>query len=161
MKRRPNLCLDLLIGVVLLLPAPLANAAGWWRRPVWGAEVRVFAVDPFAPATLYCGTSRGNFHGSTDGGGSWTPLRQGAAFPGYIATGLIADPEVPGRVWATLAGQFQGGLIARSDDRGANWTVLSKWKVSVATRALALAPGNPLFPSDVRHRDVPLSHQRR
>ena len=143
MKRRPNLCLDLLIAVVLLLATARSEAAGWWRLPVWGAEVRVFAVDPFAPGTVYCGTSRGNFYGSTDGSSTWTPLRQGAAFPGYIATGLIADPEVPGRLWATLAGQYQGGLVARSDDRGANWMVLSRWKVSVATRALALAPGAP------------------
>ena len=140
----------LLTATLLALAASRAEAAGWWRLPVWGAEVRVFALDPFAPGSLFCGTSRGNFYGSTDGGSSWTPLRQGAAFPGYFATGLIADPEVPGRLWASLAGQYQGGLVARTDDRGASWTVLSVWKVSVATRALALAPapgtpGQPLL----------------
>jgi len=141
---RPNLGVALLVaaGPFLVFTAQ-SRAASWWRLPVWGAEVRVFAVDPFATGTLYCGTSRGNFYGSTDGGGSWTPLRQGSAFPGYIATGLVADPAVAGRLWATLAGQYQGGLIARSDDRGTNWTVLSRWKVSVATRALAFAPGDP------------------
>lgn len=149
-RRRKSLSCLITLGL-LLLAAARAEAAGWWRLPVWGAEVHVFALDPFAPGSLYCGTSRGNFYGSIDGGASWTPLRQGAAFPGYIATGLIADPEVPGRLWASLAGQYQGGLVARSDDRGANWTVLSVWKVSVATRALALAPnagtaeGSPLL----------------
>jgi photosystem II stability/assembly factor-like uncharacterized protein len=138
LRRKSLSCL--LSAVFALLAASRADAAGWWRLPVWGAEVRVFALDPFAPGSLFCGTSRGNFYGSTDGGSSWTPLRQGAAFPGYIATGLIADPVVPGRLWASLAGQYQGGLVARSDDRGANWTLLSVWKVSVATRALALAP---------------------
>ncbi len=141
MNRLPKAFSCLLAFALLTLGSSRADAAGWWRLPVWGAEVRVFALDPFAPGSLFCGTSRGNFYGSTDGGSSWTALRQGAAFPGHIATGLIADPEVPGRLWASLAGQYQGGLVARSDDRGANWTVLSVWKISVATRALALAPG--------------------
>ena len=133
-----------LAAVILLVLAsagPLA-AATWWRLPVWGAEVRTFVVDPFR-GSLYCGTSRGNFYGSGDGGATWEPLRQGPAFPGYIVTGLVADPRVPDRLWATLAGQYAGGLVARSDDRGANWTVLAQWKTSVATRALALAPGDP------------------
>ena len=143
MNRRRARLLSLATGlglVFLMGTAPGLDAATWWRLPVWGAEVRVFAVDPFERDSLYCGTSRGNFYGSKDAGASWTPLRQGSAFPGYVATGLIADPDVPGRLWASLAGQYQGGLVARSDDRGENWTVLARWKISVATRALALAP---------------------
>jgi photosystem II stability/assembly factor-like uncharacterized protein len=132
-----------LLFVALALCAGRAQAANWWRLPLWGAEVKVFAVDPFEANRLYCGTSRGNFYGSTDGGATWNPLRQGAAFPGYIATGLIADPTTPGRLWASLAGQYQGGLVVMSDDTGATWTVLARWRTSVATRALALAPGEP------------------
>jgi photosystem II stability/assembly factor-like uncharacterized protein len=136
-----SLALRLGLGLCALMGiAPRVDAATWWRLPVWGAEVRVFAVDPFEKDTLYCGTSRGNFYGSKDAGASWTQLRQGAAFPGFVATGLVADPEVPGRLWASLAGQYQGGLVARSDDAGENWTILARWKISVATRALALAP---------------------
>lgn len=132
------------VAVLLLsffFPA-VASAATWWRLPVWGAEVRVFAVDPFQAGAVYCGTSRGNFYGSTDGGATWAPLRQGPAFPGYVATGLVADPRVPGRLWASLAGQYAGGLVVKSDDRGAEWTVLARWKQSVATRALAVSPGD-------------------
>jgi photosystem II stability/assembly factor-like uncharacterized protein len=130
----------LALALTLLAGARL-RAASWWRLPLWGAEVKVFAVDPFEANHVYCGTSRGNFYGSTDGGATWTPLRQGAAFPGFIATGLIADPTAPGRLWASLAGQYQGGLVVRSDDRGANWMVLARWRSSVATRALAMVPG--------------------
>jgi photosystem II stability/assembly factor-like uncharacterized protein len=126
----------------LLLSTPL-GAATWWRLPVWGAEIRVFAVDPFEAGRVYSGTSRGNFYGSTDGGASWSPLRQGSAFPGYLVTGLVADPSVRGRLWASLAGQYAGGLVARSDDRGADWTVLARWNQSIATRALAVFPGDP------------------
>jgi photosystem II stability/assembly factor-like uncharacterized protein len=124
------------------IAAPAA-AATWWRLPIWGADVHVFATDPFAAGSLYCGTSRGNFYGSTDGGASWTPLRQGPAFPGYVVTGLVADPKAPGRLWASLAGQYAGGLVVRSDDRGVNWTILAKWKDNVATRALAVVSGDP------------------
>jgi photosystem II stability/assembly factor-like uncharacterized protein len=130
----------LLLCFALLFFGGRAGASSWWRLPLWGAEVKVFAIDPFERNHLYCGTSRGNFYGSKDGGASWAALRQGAAFPGYIATGLIADPDVPGRLWASLAGQYQGGLVVRSDDGGAGWTILARWKSSVATRALAIAP---------------------
>ncbi|HJW15122.1 MAG TPA: hypothetical protein VJ776_10520 [Thermoanaerobaculia bacterium] len=130
-------------AAVLIAAASSAAAATWWRLPIWGADVRVFASDPFRPGAVFCGTARGNFYGSTDGGASWAPLRQGPAFPGYVATALIADGRTPGRLWAALAGQYAGGLVVRSDNRGADWTILARWNETVATRALALAPGEP------------------
>jgi photosystem II stability/assembly factor-like uncharacterized protein len=128
-----------LAGGILLSIVLAASAAGatWWRLPVWGAEVRVLTADPFESTTVYCGTSRGNFYGSTDGGASWKPLRSGPAFPGYLVTGLVADRQTPKRLWASLAGQYAGGLVVKSDDGGGNWTVLAIWKTVVATRALA------------------------
>jgi photosystem II stability/assembly factor-like uncharacterized protein len=126
---------------ILAVSATSAFGASWWRLPVWGAEVRVFAVDPFERGRVYCGTSRGNFYGSTDGGATWTPLRSGPAFPGYIVTGLVADAGKPERLWASLAGEYAGGLVVRSENRGQDWTILGQWKHSVATRALALSPG--------------------
>jgi photosystem II stability/assembly factor-like uncharacterized protein len=123
---------------LLALASAPAPAATWWRLPVWGAEVRLFAVDPFESNRVYCGTSRGNFYGSTDGGASWAPLRAGPAFPGYVVSGLVADPVTPGRLWATLEGQYTGGLVVKSDDRGEDWTILAQWKKVVATRALAM-----------------------
>ncbi len=120
-----------------------ARAAAWWRLPLWGAEVRVLAADPFAPGAIYCGTSRGNFYGSQDAGATWEPLGPGPAFPGYYATSLLADPAVPGRLWASLAGELRGGLVVVSDDRGASWKTLLRSTGPVSTRALALAPGEP------------------
>jgi photosystem II stability/assembly factor-like uncharacterized protein len=131
------------VAFALLTVAATVSAATWWRLPVWGAEVRVFSIDPFEPGHVYCGTSRGNFYGSTDGGATWAPLRTGPAFPGYVVTGLIADPGRPGRLWASLAGQYTGGLVVRTDNRGEDWTILAQWKQAVATRALALSPGAP------------------
>src|ERR1700687_5950962 len=129
--------------VVALLAAAPATAASWWRLPVWGAEVRAFAVDPFEAGTVYCGTSRGNFYGSRDAGATWEPLRSGPAFSGFYVTSLSADPAVPGRLWASLAGELGGGLVVRSDDRGGTWSVLLKSNRAVVSRALALASGEP------------------
>jgi photosystem II stability/assembly factor-like uncharacterized protein len=131
--------LNIVIAALTLgLCARVLPAATWWRLPVWGAEVRVFGIDPFETGRVYCGTSRGNFYGSTDGGATWTPLRPGPAFPGYVVSGLVPDPVVPKRLWASLEGQYAGGLVARSDDRGESWAILAQWKKSIATRALAL-----------------------
>ena len=65
----------------------------------------------------------------------------GAAFPGYIATGLIADRRRPAGLGIARRA-YQGGLVVMSDDGGATWTVLARWRSSVATRALALVPGD-------------------
>ena len=142
MTRRGR-ALGLLAMALLAWPAPFVRGAAWWRLPLWGAEVRVFAVDPFQDGVLYCGTSRGNFYGSHDAGATWEPLAPGPAFPGFYVTGLVADPVVPGRLWASLAGELQGGLVVVSDDRGASWRPLLKSTGAVTTRALALAPGDP------------------
>ena len=141
--RRPGLARVLLAAALAAGGSAPASAATWWRLPVWGAEVHVFALDSWSPGALFCGTSRGNFYGSKDGGASWEPLRPGPAFPGYVATGLVADSKVPGRLYATLAGRYGGGLVVRSDDRGSEWTVLARFQGTVATRALAVVPGEP------------------
>ena len=131
----------LIAAASLLLPFS-ASGAAWWRLPLWGAEVRAFAVDPFDAGHLYCGTSRGNFYGSADGGASWEPLRSGPAFPGYYVTALSADGSVRGRLWAALVGELGGGLVVRSDDRGSTWSVLLRSNKAVWTRALAIWPGD-------------------
>ena len=136
------------IGVVLLVfaalvPARDARAAAWWRLPVWGAEVRAFAIDPFEPGVVYCGTSRGNFYVSRDSAATWEPLqRQGPAFPGHYVTALLADPVTHGRLWAALVGDLGGSILARSDDGGATWVALATSAKTVLSRALALAPGD-------------------
>jgi photosystem II stability/assembly factor-like uncharacterized protein len=130
-------------AAVFVALAASARGAAWWRLPLWGAEVRVFALDPFSPGVVYCGTSRGNVYVSSDSGRSWAPARSGPAFPGYYVSGLVADADVQGRLWATLVGDLGGGLLVRSDDRGATWTVLVEERRSVPTRALALGPSRP------------------
>jgi photosystem II stability/assembly factor-like uncharacterized protein len=133
----------LLLAIFLFGCSGTASAAAWWRLPVWGAEVRAFAVDPFEPGALYCGTSRGNFYRSKDGGATWEPLRLGPAFPSHYVTALVADPTTRGRMWAALVGDLGGSVLARSDDGGQSWTPLLTSSRAVLSRALALAPGQP------------------
>jgi photosystem II stability/assembly factor-like uncharacterized protein len=142
-RRRSRRALAPLAAALLLGAAATAGAAAWWRLPVWGAEVRAFALDPFESSVLYCGTSRGNFYVSRDAGRTWGPAGPGPAFPGFYVTSLVADPAVRGKLWASLAGELGGGLVVESADAGATWTTLLKSDRVVPTRALALAPGLP------------------
>jgi photosystem II stability/assembly factor-like uncharacterized protein len=131
------------LAAAVFCAAAAANGAAWWRLPVWGAEVRAFALDPFDPAVVYCGTSRGNFYVSRDSGSDWEAAKPGPAFPGFYVTSLVADPSARGRLWASLAGELGGGLVVETDDAGATWTTLLKSDRVVPTRALALASGRP------------------
>jgi photosystem II stability/assembly factor-like uncharacterized protein len=136
-----------LVAACLLLVSAAAlgqtRQGTWWRLPVWGADVRDFAVDPFQPGRVYLGTARGNFYGSEDNGETWRALRPGRPFPGFVVASLVADPDVPDRLWAGLAGQNGGAIFARSDNRGADWTILTQWTRSVAARGVALSPKLP------------------
>jgi photosystem II stability/assembly factor-like uncharacterized protein len=141
LSRRVSARAILCAAALALAWAAPCRAARWLRLPLWGADVRAFAVDPFTADTVYLGTSRGNFYGSSDGGRTWKPLHSGAAFPGYVVTSIVADRTTPGRLWAALAGQYAGGIVAMTEDSGATWTTLARWQKSVATRALAIFPG--------------------
>jgi photosystem II stability/assembly factor-like uncharacterized protein len=133
----------LLLFPVFLLVAGVAPAGTWARIPVWGADVTSLALDPYAPGTAYCGTSRGNVYVSRDRGESWIPTRPGNQFPGYVVSTLRADVKVPGRLWAALSGAEHGALLAVSDDAGASWRVLARWDHSVNARAFAQAASDP------------------
>ncbi len=64
---------------------------------------------------------------SLDGGDTWENISQNKGLPkGLLGKiGLAASPVQPGRVWAIIENQPDGGLY-RSDDHGETWTVGSK-----------------------------------
>ena len=137
-------------------------AATWWRLPIWGAgrprlrdrslRARERLLRHGARQLLRLERRR-RFLGAA---------AAGPAFPGYVATVLIADSKTPGRLWAALAGQYAGGLVVRSDNRGADWTILARWKETVATRSLALVPGDPAAARGRRRRRrAPVARRRR
>ncbi len=63
--------------------------------------------------TIYCGTSRGNFYVSRDGGATWEKL----PFVGKYVYAVAIDPRQPGVVYATA---WHHGVF-RSEDGGQSW----------------------------------------
>ena len=64
---------------------------------------------------------------STDGGDTWTDLRSRLPLPASALLGKIgvsASAACPGRVWALIESDAEGGLY-RSDDFGETWTLAS------------------------------------
>ncbi len=63
---------------------------------------------------------------STDGGETWVNLTQRPGLPRGIwgKVGVAASPARPGRVWALIEHENEGGLY-RSDDAGATWEKVS------------------------------------
>ena len=116
----------------------LPSAGAWLRYPLPGAEVKALAADPRLPGLFWAGTAHGGLYRSTDGGRSWKGGAGGPAFPGYAVSALAPDPVRAGTLWVALTGVLQGGLLARSDDRGASFVEVRRWDRRAAARALAL-----------------------
>src|SRR5262245_66325851 len=101
------------VSVALGLAAGPAGpaAAGvnrWTSHGPEGGPVRVLAVDPGTPTTLYAGTNGSGVFKSTNGGGSWSAVNTGLTDP-TVST-LAVDPGTP----ATLdAGTDGGGRYER------------------------------------------------
>ena len=64
---------------------------------------------------------------SMDGGDSWENISRNKGLPAGLLgkIGLAASPAQPGRVWAIIENQPDGGLY-RSDDYGETWVIGSK-----------------------------------
>jgi photosystem II stability/assembly factor-like uncharacterized protein len=102
------------------------------------------AMDPSDPNVLYAGmwhvlrrpwtlsSGSANDDGlfkSTDGGKTWTKLSGKGLPSGAIGRiGLAVAPSQPGRVYALI--ESAQGVVWRSDDAGATWTMTSKDSVA-------------------------------
>jgi photosystem II stability/assembly factor-like uncharacterized protein len=89
-----------------------SSAAGLAADPVSGALLADAGIKPANGQPYFGGIVR-----STDHGNTWTRVY---ATPNGAA--LLADPRVPGRIWAA------GGRLHRSDDGGLTWVeVAAPW----------------------------------
>lgn len=88
--------------------------------------ITTIAESPFSALTIYAGTSDGNIHVTTDGGGSWTNISNGV--PDRYITSVKASPYNPDEVFATVSGYRFNEFIPHllhSTNKGGTWTNVS------------------------------------
>ena len=80
-----------------------------------------FVIHPADPTRLFVASDQG-VQRSTDSGATWT-----LSLAGGLATALVADPAVPGRLYAAIFHDANENLsgVFRTDDLGANWVRLT------------------------------------
>jgi photosystem II stability/assembly factor-like uncharacterized protein len=111
-----------------------------WQRVLYINE-RTGAVDlapdPHDPLTIYATTwqvlrtpwgitSTGpgaGIYKTTDGGDTWTQLKNGLPKGDKGKIGIAVSPVNPNRIWATV--EAEDGGIYRSDDAGMSWSLLN------------------------------------
>lgn len=115
-----------LAAAAVLTFAMIAGSAGaseWQAAALWGADVRSLVFAPLRPDVALAGTSSGQVYRSEDGGSTWSTAGAPLPFPGWVVGVLLFDPDRPERLWAGLRGVFGGGMVAWSEDYGAQWAV--------------------------------------
>lgn len=88
--------------------------------------ITTISESPFSALTLYAGTSDGNIHVTTDGGGSWANISNGV--PDRYVTSVKASPYDPDEVFATVSGYRFNEFIPHllhSTNKGSTWTNVS------------------------------------
>jgi photosystem II stability/assembly factor-like uncharacterized protein len=98
------------------------------------------AIDPRNPEVLYAATwqrhrnvaaymgggPNSGLHKSLDGGESWTKLDGGLPAGNIGKIGLAISPVNPDVLYAAIEQNRREGAVYRSEDRGANWTMMSE-----------------------------------
>jgi len=74
------------------------------------------------PWTIVSGAREGGIWKTTDGGDTWTRLREGLPPELIGKAGVTVSPADPDRVWAIIEAEDPHGGVYRSDDGGRSWT---------------------------------------
>jgi peptidoglycan hydrolase-like protein with peptidoglycan-binding domain len=83
-------------------------------------EINSIAVHPSRPDVVYIGTNNYGVMVSNDAGKSFVPTNSG--FSGRFANAILADREVPNRIYAsTINTATGGGFLFISNDNGESW----------------------------------------
>jgi photosystem II stability/assembly factor-like uncharacterized protein len=96
------------------------DADSWMVTTSRQLEINSIAVHPSRPDMVYIGTNNYGVMVSNDGGKSFTPTNGG--FSGRFANAILADREVPNRIYAsTINTATGGGFLFVSNDNGETW----------------------------------------
>jgi photosystem II stability/assembly factor-like uncharacterized protein len=116
------------------------GAGVWTSGGPFGGNILALAVDPRNPQNIYAGLDNGGgVWKSSDGGASWSPLRNGLPPNRYIIT-LVIDPSNTNTIYA---GFYDG--VYTSTDGGASWSRASTGfpNYPVYVQRLVIDPSNP------------------
>jgi len=112
----------------------------WGAPGAPGTGIRVLAIDPWTPASLYAGTDGKGLMKSTDGGATWAPANQSADMDLGSADvyDIAIDFSRPDQVYAAVV---PFGVV-RSSDGGATWTRATPEFSATGSRATHLLARN-------------------
>jgi photosystem II stability/assembly factor-like uncharacterized protein len=96
------------------------DADSWMVTTSRQLEINSIAVHPSRPDVVYIGTNNYGVMVSNDGGKSFMPTNGG--FSGRFANVILADREIPNRIYAsTINTATGGGFLFVSNDNGETW----------------------------------------
>jgi photosystem II stability/assembly factor-like uncharacterized protein len=96
------------------------DGAAWKMTTSKQLEINAIAVHPKNPDTVYIGTNNYGVMISRDGGRTFSTSNEG--YSGRRAYSVLADREVPNRIYATTINTATGGgFFFVSSDGGRNW----------------------------------------
>lgn len=86
-------------------------------------NVRVLAIDPSTPLTIYAGTFNNGLFKSTNGGGVWTAMNSGMGGPSPTTiNAIVIDPANTSTIYT---GHGSSGGINKSTNGATSWTPLT------------------------------------
>lgn len=96
------------------------DANSWMVTTSRQLEINSITVHPTRPQTIYIGTNNYGVMVSYDGGKNFVPTNSG--YSGRFANVIVADREMPNRVYAaTINTTTGGGFLFVSTDNGETW----------------------------------------
>jgi ligand-binding sensor domain-containing protein len=120
-----------------LADAALAGVNVWTTNGPAAGQIRVLAIDPANPSTVFASAWGAGVFKSSNGGESWTNVNTDLTY----TTSLAIDPSAPGTVYA---GTWNGGVF-KSSDGGAIWRAMNTGLTMThpAVDALVIDPSTP------------------
>ncbi|MCM3873297.1 MAG: YCF48-related protein [Pyrinomonadaceae bacterium] len=96
------------------------DADSWMVTTSRQLEINSITVHPSRPETIYIGTNNYGVMVSYDSGKSFLPTNAG--YSGRFANTIVADRELPNRIYAaTINTATGGGFLFASNDNGQSW----------------------------------------